>query len=91
MKPIEIVLIQGELGKGRTMYGVSLTRIYCKHICKYHNVSLVQILYASKQNKEKNRIIIITHLGNTKTSAILTTVENFSEDEKIQFEILDHT
>jgi hypothetical protein len=28
--------------------GVNLTKIYCKHICKFHNVSLVQLLYADK-------------------------------------------
>jgi hypothetical protein len=27
---------------------VNLIKIYCKHICKYHNVSPVQQLYANK-------------------------------------------
>jgi hypothetical protein len=39
MKPIEIVLRRGEGRKRRTMEGVNLTKIYCKHTCKYHNVS----------------------------------------------------
>jgi hypothetical protein len=29
----------------RTMEGVNLSKIYCKHICKYHNV---QLLYVNK-------------------------------------------
>jgi hypothetical protein len=38
MIPVEIVLRREE-GRGRTMEGVNLTEIYCKHICKYHNVT----------------------------------------------------
>jgi hypothetical protein len=37
MKPVEIVLRMGG-GKGRMMEGVNLTKIYCKHKCKYDNV-----------------------------------------------------
>jgi hypothetical protein len=40
MKPVEIVLRRGEEGRGRMMEGVNLTEIHCKHICKYHSVSL---------------------------------------------------
>jgi hypothetical protein len=32
----------------RKMEGVNSTKIYFKHICKYHNIALVQILYANK-------------------------------------------
>jgi methylphosphotriester-DNA--protein-cysteine methyltransferase len=39
MKSVEIVLRREEGGRGRMMEGVNLTKIYCKHICKYHNVS----------------------------------------------------
>jgi hypothetical protein len=46
-KPVEIVLRRG-WGTGRTMEGVNLTKIHCKHICKYHNVYPVQLLYANK-------------------------------------------
>jgi hypothetical protein len=30
------------------MEGVNLTKIYFKQICKYHNVSPIQLLYANK-------------------------------------------
>jgi hypothetical protein len=50
MKPIEIVLKGDVGGKGR-MIGGKLTKIYCKHICKYHNVSLLQLLYANQTIK----------------------------------------
>jgi hypothetical protein len=43
-KPVEIIL-----RRGRMMEGVNLTKIYCKHICKYHNASPVQMLYANKK------------------------------------------
>jgi hypothetical protein len=43
MKHFEIVL-----RRGRMMEGVNLTKIYSKHICKYHIVSPVQLLYANK-------------------------------------------
>jgi hypothetical protein len=39
MKPVEIVLRRAEGGRRRMMEGVNLTTIYCKHICKYCNVS----------------------------------------------------
>jgi methylphosphotriester-DNA--protein-cysteine methyltransferase len=39
MKPVEIVLRRREERRGRTMEGVNPTKIYCKHICKYCNVS----------------------------------------------------
>jgi hypothetical protein len=35
------------------MEEVNLTKIYCKHICKYHKVSPVQLLYANKIVKKK--------------------------------------
>jgi hypothetical protein len=38
MKPVEIVL-RREGGRGRTIEGVNPTKIYCKHVCKYYNVS----------------------------------------------------
>jgi hypothetical protein len=38
MKPVEIVLKRGEWERKRTTEGVNL-KIYCKHICKYHNIS----------------------------------------------------
>jgi hypothetical protein len=40
MKPVEIVLRRGKRGRGRMMERVNLIKIYCKHICRYHNVSL---------------------------------------------------
>jgi hypothetical protein len=48
MKLVEIVLRREEGKTRRTMEGVNLIKIYCKHICKYHNVSPVQLLYANK-------------------------------------------
>jgi hypothetical protein len=36
-KPVEIVLRKGE-GMRESDGGVNLIKIYCKHICKYHNV-----------------------------------------------------
>jgi hypothetical protein len=44
MKPVEIVLRRK--GKGENNGGVNPTKIYFIHICKYHNVSPVQLLYA---------------------------------------------
>jgi hypothetical protein len=35
MKPVEIIL----RGRRENMEGIKLTKIYCKHICKFHNVS----------------------------------------------------
>jgi hypothetical protein len=43
MKLVEIVLRREEGKTRRTMEGVNLIKIYCKHICKYHNVSPVQL------------------------------------------------
>jgi hypothetical protein len=37
-----------ENGGGRIMQEANLIKIYFKHICKYHNVSPVQLLYANK-------------------------------------------
>jgi hypothetical protein len=34
--------------------GIDLTKIYCKHICKYHNVSSVQLWYANNNFFFKN-------------------------------------
>jgi hypothetical protein len=49
MKPVEIVLRREE-GKGKRKKdgGENPTKIYFKHICKYHNVSPVQQLCANK-------------------------------------------
>jgi hypothetical protein len=44
MKPVEIVLRREEVGRGRTMEEVNPTKIYCKHIHKYHNVSPYTIM-----------------------------------------------
>jgi hypothetical protein len=38
MKLVRIVLRKGAEGQGRTMEGMYLTKIYCKHIGKCHNV-----------------------------------------------------
>jgi hypothetical protein len=37
--------------------GMNLTKIYCKHLCKCHNVSPIQILYANK--KKKRRVTLL--------------------------------
>jgi hypothetical protein len=37
IKTVEIVLRRG--GRGRTMEGVNLFKIHCKHMCNYHNAS----------------------------------------------------
>jgi hypothetical protein len=39
MKPAEIVLGSGEREKSRTLEGANLTKVYYKHIYKYHNAS----------------------------------------------------
>jgi hypothetical protein len=45
MNTIEIVLRGGEIGEeGERWRGKP--KIHCKHICKYHNVSSVQLFYA---------------------------------------------
>jgi hypothetical protein len=38
----------GEYGRGRMMEEINLTKIHSKHICKYNNVSPIQLLYANK-------------------------------------------
>jgi hypothetical protein len=43
IKSVEIVLRREESRGGRKMEGVNLTKIYCKHIHKYHNVPTVQL------------------------------------------------
>jgi hypothetical protein len=35
------------------MEGINPAKIFCKHICKYHNVSPVQLSYDSKINEKK--------------------------------------
>jgi hypothetical protein len=42
IKPSEIVLRRGGRGKSENDGGGE-SKIYCKHICKYHNVSLTTI------------------------------------------------
>jgi hypothetical protein len=49
IKYIEIVLRSWR--GGRKMERVNLATIYCKHICKYHNLFSVQLLYS---NNNKN-------------------------------------
>jgi hypothetical protein len=47
MKPVAIVLRRGEVGRGRIMEGISLTKIY---LSTYVNITVyppVQILYAN--------------------------------------------
>jgi hypothetical protein len=45
MKPVEIVL-RKKAGMMENDGGVNLIKIYYKHICKYHNVSLcTSIIY----------------------------------------------
>jgi hypothetical protein len=48
MKPVELVLRMGEKGREGKMEGVKLTKIYWKHIYKYHNVSPCITIYAIK-------------------------------------------
>jgi hypothetical protein len=38
MKPVEIVQ-EGERGEEGEQIGRDKCKIYCKHMCKYHNVS----------------------------------------------------
>jgi hypothetical protein len=38
------------------MEGVNLIKVYCKHICKCHNVSPVQLLHANKSFFKKKII-----------------------------------
>jgi hypothetical protein len=39
VKPVEIVLRREEGGSRQKIEGINPTKIYCKHICKYHSVS----------------------------------------------------
>jgi hypothetical protein len=48
MKTIVIVLRMGKGGKRENDGRVNPTKIHCKHICKYHNVSPMQLLYTRK-------------------------------------------
>jgi hypothetical protein len=54
MKPVEIILRRGEEGRKRAIKGGE-SKIYCKHTCRYHNVSPVQLLYANKKFKNPNQ------------------------------------
>jgi hypothetical protein len=38
--------------------GSGKSEIYCKHICKYYNVTPVQILYVNKILKKENVILV---------------------------------
>jgi hypothetical protein len=50
MKPVEIVLRRGKREIRENDVGVNLIKVYCKHICKCHDVpSPVQLLYANKK------------------------------------------
>jgi hypothetical protein len=42
MRPVETVLRMGGEGIKKTDGGINLTKIYCKHFCKCHNVPPVQ-------------------------------------------------
>jgi hypothetical protein len=42
MKPVEIVLRRGA-GKKRENNGCGESKIYCKHTCKFYNVSPIQL------------------------------------------------
>jgi hypothetical protein len=44
VKPVEVVLKRGRGDKESNEAGKSET--YCKHTCRYHNLSPIQILYA---------------------------------------------
>jgi hypothetical protein len=50
MKHVEIVLRRG----WRESNGGDKSKIYCKHINKYYNVSPVQLLYANRFLKTSN-------------------------------------
>jgi hypothetical protein len=58
-KTVEIVLWRREGGGGRMMEGVNLTKIYYKHICKYHHVSPpvhnILIKITTKEKKEEHQ------------------------------------
>jgi hypothetical protein len=51
MKPVDTCSNkEEERGRGRTK-GVNATKIYFKHICKYHNVSHLQLFMLIKSLK----------------------------------------
>jgi hypothetical protein len=64
MKPVEIVLEGAEGRRQRMMKGVNPTKIYFKHIHKYHNVPPIQILYANKIIKEEDTTIVNIYASN---------------------------
>jgi hypothetical protein len=47
MKPTEIVP-RRRVGGKRGKDGENKSNIHCKHICKYHNISTLQLLYAKR-------------------------------------------
>jgi hypothetical protein len=53
MQPAEIVLRSGGRGMRENDGGVNVTKMYCKHICKYHSVSPVQLLYPNNNRIKK--------------------------------------
>jgi hypothetical protein len=55
MKPVAILLGRGEEVREKDRGGKS-NKIYCKHICKYHNVSSCTIIRLI--NFLKNEVII---------------------------------
>jgi hypothetical protein len=42
------------------MEGMNLIKIHCKHICKYHNESPLQLIYANKRLKTKPKKLKMT-------------------------------
>jgi hypothetical protein len=48
MKPVEMVLRRGEGGRRKMIEEVNPTKIYFKHIWKYHNVFPIQLLHDNK-------------------------------------------
>jgi hypothetical protein len=55
-KSVEIVLRRGGRG-GERMEGVNLVKIYCKHICKYHNVSLLYNYYMLIKKTKTKKLV----------------------------------
>jgi hypothetical protein len=53
MKPVEIILRKGRGERRMNDERVNLIKIYYKPICKCHNVSLVQLLYANKKYQQE--------------------------------------
>jgi hypothetical protein len=54
MKPVEIVLRRRGRGKKENNEVVNPTKIYVKHICKYHSINPVQLLYVNKIIKKES-------------------------------------